>query len=226
MKTKVLVVAAHPDDEILGCGGTINSLIPKGNSVSVLILGDGVSSRYKKNRVNKKMSDAWTRELHLANRLIGVDKIYTFDFPDNRFDSVPLLDIVKKVEALKIKINPEIIFTHYEHDLNIDHQITYRAVITATRPQVGETVKTIYSFEVPSSTEWNFPLSFFPNVYFSLKEKDIKAKLEAMSQYRSELHPFPHPRSLEYLKLNAQYWGIRVGVAYAEAFICVRDSKT
>jgi len=156
--------------------------------------------------------------------VINIKKTFIEHFPDNRFDSVDLLDIVKAILKVKEEVEPDIIFTHYENDLNIDHQITYQAVVTATRPMENESVKEIYSFEVLSSTEWNYPLSFSPDLFFDISET-IELKKEAMKQYDSELCQFPHPRSIEGIELNAKYYGMRVGKAYVEAFKTVRVIK-
>ena len=126
------------------------------------------------------------KQIHKANKAIGVKDVFIHDFLDNRFDAVALLDIVKVIEDIKEKIKPHIIFTHYEKDLNIDHRITYQAVITATRPLPDETVKEIYSFEVLSSTEWSYPLSFSPDVFFDISET-MGLKVKAMSEYKTEL---------------------------------------
>lgn len=221
MNKKILIVAAHPDDEVLGCFGTVAKLIKKGYQAYTLILGEGKTSR---DNFNKKELEKIKDEILKANNVIGIDKIFIEHFPDNRFDSVNLLDIVKVVEKVKNEIKPDIIFTHFKDDLNIDHQITYKAVITATRALKNESVKEIYSFEILSSTEWNYPLSFNPDVYFDISST-IDLKLKAMSEYRSELREFPHPRSLEGIKLNAKYLGMRVGREYVEAFKCVRIIK-
>jgi len=215
---KILIVAAHPDDEVLGCFGTVAKLIKKGYKAYTLILGEGKTSR---DNFNKKELEKIKNEIIKANNIIGIEKIFIEHFPDNRFDSVNLLDIVKVVEKVKNEIKPDIIFTHFQNDLNIDHQITYKAVITATRALKNESVKEIYSFEILSSTEWNYPLSFNPDVYFDISST-VELKLKAMSEYKSELREFPHPRSLEGIKLNAKYLGMRVGRDYVEAFKCVR----
>ena len=220
---KVMIIAAHPDDEMLGCGGTIAKLVDKGFDVCTLILGEGITARDKSR--NRKKREREVRDLkkqaEKANNLLGVKEVFTFDFPDNRFDTVPLLDIVKTIEQVKNKIKPDIVFTHYEKDLNIDHQITYKAVLTAIRPLKGESIKEIYSFEVPSSTEWAYPLSFFPDVFFDISST-INLKLKAIEQYKSEIRNFPHPRSLEGVRLSAKVWGMKAGLKYAEPFKCVR----
>jgi len=223
---KILIVVAHPDDEVLGCGGTITRLNKEGYELYTLILGEGITSRDDKRSKEKRGREIANlkEQAKKANELIGVKKVFFHDFPDNRFDTVPFLDIVKVIEKIKNQIKPEIIFTHYEKDLNIDHQITYMAVITETRPLREETVKEVYSFEIPSSTEWSYPLSFSPNVFYNISET-MNIKLKALEEYKSEVKEYPHPRSLEAVELTAKNWGIKVGVNYAEAFKCVRIIK-
>lgn len=220
---RILVVAAHPDDEILGCAGSVARFVKEGAEAFTLILGEGKTSRDKKRNATKRKSeiDQLRKEIKRANSLIGVQDVFIRDLPDNRFDQLDLLDVVKEVEEIKKKIRPDVVFTHFEHDLNIDHQVTFRAVLTATRPMQGETVKEFYSYEVMSSTEWRFPLTFSPNVFVDISET-IENKIKAMAVYESELRDFPHPRSLEGIKLTAQNWGIKIGVNYAEAFRLIR----
>lgn len=222
----ILIACAHPDDEILGCGGTIARLVSEGYKAFTLILGEGLTSRDEiRDRVKRKNEfEELKRQSLEANKVLGVKEVFTYEFPDNRFDTVPLLDIIKVVESIKKKVRPEIIYTHYAGDLNIDHQITYKAVITATRPLPEETVKEIYSFELISSTEWNYPLTFSPDVFFDISNT-LEYKLKAMQIYKSELRSYPHPRSLEGIKLNANYWGMRTGLQYAEAFKSIRVMK-
>ena len=223
---KILIVAAHPDDEVLGCFGTVARLIKEGYEAYTLILGEGKTSRNTQRQVEKKAAEITilNNEIQHANKIIGIKKVFLESFPDNRFDSVDLLNIIKVISKVKEEIQPDIIFTHFENDLNIDHQITYKAVITASRPMINESVKEIYSFEVLSSTEWNYPLSFSPDVYFDISDT-LKLKVDAMKAYKSELCEYPHPRSLEGIKLNAQYHGMHVGKQYVEAFKSVRIIK-
>jgi len=218
----ILIVVAHPDDEILGCGATIARLVKEGYTAYTLILSEGKTSRDIKNHKIDRVS--FSKEIKKANDKIGVKKVFIENFPDNRFDSVDLLDIIKVISTVKDKINPDIIFTHYEKDLNIDHQITYQAVITAARPMQDESVKEIYSFEILSSTEWQYPLSFSPDTFFDVSDT-LKCKKRAMKKYKSELCEYPHPRSLKAIKLNASYHGMRVGKKYVEAFKSVRVIK-
>lgn len=226
MKKKILIVAAHPDDEVLGCGATVAGLARSGAEAYTLILGEGVTSRDEKRDAGRRGGALAELKRHAtaANKAIGVKKVFFGDLPDNRFDSVPLLDIVKKVEAVKRGLRPDMVFTHYEKDLNVDHRLTYQAVVTATRPMQGETVREIYSFEVLSSTEWNYPLSFSPDVFWEVSG-GLGAKLRAMRAYPGELAKFPHPRSLEGIRLAAAYWGMRTGLKAAEAFKTVRALK-
>lgn len=223
---KILIVGAHPDDEVLGCGGTVARLIKEGHEAYALILGEGITSRDEKRNREKREKEIveLRRQIDAANGVLGVKEIFTYDFPDNRFDTIPLLDIVKVIEKIKKTIKPDIIFTHFKDDLNVDHRVVFRAVITAARPVRHETVKEIYSFEILSCTEWNYPTSFSPDVFFDISGT-INIKLKAMGRYKSELRKFPHPRSLKGIRLNAEHWGTRVGLLFSEAFESVRVLK-
>jgi len=221
---KILVIASHPDDEVLGCGATIAKLNKIGYKVFVLILSKGKNSR---DLVTKDDFKILNQEIQKSSKILGIKKLINLDFPDNKFDSVPLIEIIKAIELIKKEIEPDVIFTHHFGDINIDHQITYKAVITATRPMSNETVKEIYSFEVPSSTEWGgFDKNnyFIPNVFVDVSET-IDTKINAMAQYKSELRKYPHPRSLEYLKDLAKINGAKVGIKYSENFYLVRALK-
>ena len=221
--SKILIVAAHPDDEVLGCFATVAKLIKEGHEAYTLILGEGKTSRDEKRDIENKKEDIelLNDETYNANNLIGIKKVFFESFADNRFDSHDLLDIVKAISKVKEEVKPDIIFTHYENDLNIDHQLTYKAVMTTTRPMENECVKEIYSFEILSSTEWNYPLSFSPDTFFDISDT-LDLKIKAMQMYSSELCSYPHPRSLEGIKLNAKYHGMRVGKKYIEAFKSIR----
>lgn len=216
-----LIIAAHPDDEILGCGATIAKQTHAGEDAYLLILGEGVKSR-----------EGWTQEeydslhncIEKANNKIGIplENITVLDFPDNRFDIISLLDLVKAISKIKNRVQPETVFTHSPYCLNIDHQRTYEAVVTATRPMENETVRRIYGFEIPSSTEWRFhPNRFTPTVFIDVKET-IRTKIEALNEYKSEMREYPHPRSLYGIYENAQQWGKKVGLPFVEAFELVR----
>lgn len=222
---KVLIVAAHPDDEVLGCGGTIARLAKDGHEIYIALLGEGITSRYKKREETEKRL---IEELHARSRdvarCLSAKDVLLFSFPDNRLDTVPLLDIVKMVENLIDKLQPDVIYTHHGGDLNIDHQIAHRAVLTAARPLKNCPVKEIYAFEVPSSTEWafgQFQQAFQPNVFVDISAT-LETKIQAMGLYESEARPFPHPRSPEALRAIAHRWGSVAGVEAAEAFQLIR----
>jgi len=225
---KILVVAAHPDDEILGCGGTIARLAQEGKKVYIAILGEGITSRYKEREAadQKLVEDLRSRSKDVA-KILGAEPPFLFGLPDNRFDTIPLLDIVKTLEDLIYKIKPSTIFTHGGGDLNIDHSIMHRATLTATRPVAGMPIKQVYAYEVPSSTEWafgQFNKNFNPRVFIDIKAT-IEKKVEAMEIYESEVRSFPHPRSPQALRVLAKKWGSVIGLEAAEAFELIREIR-
>lgn len=218
----VLVIAAHPDDEVLGCGGTILRLTNAGHGVRIVILGEGITSRtHQVNQPHLK------KQLHEASRRVaaklGAIDLRLENLPDNLFDTIPLLDVVKRIEGVIEEFSPEIVYTQHGGDLNIDHAVTFRAVLTATRPMKGRSIKAVYAYEVASSTEWSFqqfsPV-FRPNVFVDISDT-LDGKLEAMALYETESRPYPHPRSADSLRAVAKRWGSVVGLEAAEAFDCV-----
>jgi len=222
----MLVVAAHPDDEVLGCGGTI-ARVAAAQPVYIAILGEGVSSRYE----SRADADPLIERLRVQSRdvaaSLGAKEVVLLGFPDNRFDEIALLDIVKRIERLLGEVGPRSVFTHHPGDLNIDHAITFRAVLTATRPVPGAVWRELYTFEIPSSTEWafqRFEPSFRPNVFIDISTT-IDEKIRAMDHYEGERRMFPHPRSPEALRASAQRWGSVVGLEYAEPFELVRSVR-
>ena len=225
---RILVVVAHPDDELLGLGATMNRLITEYDcTIRAVILGEGLTSRSDARDVEKwkKELDIHRENIRTAQAAIGYESVGVYDFPDNRFDTVALLDIIKVVEKEKQEFNPEVIFTHHGGDVNIDHQRTFEAVITATRPMAHEKVKTIISFETPSGTEWRAatdPRHFLPTLFFEVTQANLEAKIKGMEAYEFEKREYPHPRSPEALKILAQRWGVTVGCSLAEAFVLVR----
>ncbi len=225
---RILVVVAHPDDELLGPGATMHRLIREfGCTIRTVILGEGITSRSDQRDVEK-----WSTELeihrkniHAARKIIGYESVGIHQFADNRFDGVELLDIIKVIEAEKKEFKPEVIFTHHGGDLNVDHQRTFEAVVTSSRPLANEQVKAIITFPTPSGTEWRAstdPRHFIPNLFFEVTEADVKAKTDAMECYDFEKRQFPHPRSPEALEILAKSTGVTVGKKYAEAFCVVR----
>ena len=221
----VLVIAAHPDDELLGCGGTMARMAKEGHDVYAIILGEGITSRFGKREEAETSALSDLRQCsHRVAELLGVRELSLHGLPDNRFDSLPLLDIIKIVENQIDRRRPHTVFTHHGGDINVDHQVVSRAVLTATRPTQGHPVKELYMFEVASSTEWGFqqlaPV-FKPNVFVDIEET-LDLKIQGMNLYESESRVFPHPRSEKALTLIAQRWGSVVGRNAVEAFEAVR----
>ncbi len=217
----VLIVAAHPDDELLGCGATVAKLIQQGAQAISVILGEGMTSR---DVIQEKAVPNLHKDALKANEIIGIKKVHFENLPDNRFDTVALLDIVKLVEKYVRTYSPDILLTHFEYDLNVDHGITFRAVMTACRPQPGFKYPDIYTFEIPSSTDYSEiqPQNMFvPNVHIDVSEH-IDLKLKALAAYHTEMRDYPHTRSLEAIKVMAQHRGVKVGLKFAEAFQLIR----
>lgn len=225
---KILVVAAHPDDEVLGCGATIAGFADIGHEIKVVILGEGITSR---NEMDASRDEGELSALQASSRRalakLGVTNVVYFDLPDNRFDTVPLLKITKSIEKIIAEHTPEVVFTHHHGDLNYDHVLTARAVLTATRPAFDCPVREILSFEIPSSTEWSFAKTgggFHPNVFYDVT-KTLHQKVAAMAEYESEARTFPHPRSPEALSARARTWGSVVGAECVEAFELIRSIR-
>lgn len=225
---KFLVLAAHPDDEVLGCGGTIARLSQEGHQVTIAILGEGITSRFKRRKDGSKSSIKTLKNASKnAVSKLGASNLISLDLPDNRFDSLDLLDIIKLVEDLIEKVNPDCIFTHHGGDLNIDHRVVFQATITAARPLPDSRVKAIYTYEIPSSTDWSFQQfnpSFAPNLFFDIS-KTIQQKIKALMFYELENRLYPHPRSPQAIKIIAQRWGTQIGVDSAEAFEIIRETR-
>lgn len=220
----IMVIAAHPDDEVLGVGGTVINHVKMGDTVDCLIIGEGITSRYDKRAEapKKELIDLKNKSKKSAN-IIGYNSVEFFDLPDNRFDSIDLLDIVKKIEYKIKTFKPEIVYTHHYNDLNIDHQITAKSVLTACRPLPNSTVNKILCFDTASATGWNFNSNMFKPTIFNDITESIEKKLDAMSIYDSEVFEFPHTRSLQSLKNRASFWGSHVGLKYAEPFELIRQ---
>jgi LmbE family N-acetylglucosaminyl deacetylase len=216
MKRVALVIAAHADDETIGCGGTISRHVAEGDSVHLVVLSDGVLSRADASELQiKERAQAMER----ARDILGISSLRSFNLPDNRMDSIPLLEIVQKLEPVIDQINPSIIYTHHHGDLNIDHRVTHAAVLTACRPIPASSVREIYGFEVLSSTEWTAPRNspFMPN-YFVEISAQLGKKLDAVSAYSEEMRMKPHSRSTEHVEILARHRGFSIGMDAAEAF--------
>lgn len=220
----ILVVAAHPDDEVLGCGGIIARSVAEGHYVTVAILGQGASSRYSASSSEIVTEVAELEEMsRRAACILGTNDVRHFGLPDNRFDSVDLLQVVKILEELARELRPEVIYTQHGGDLNIDHTITFRAAMTAFRPVPGTDLRSLFAFEVASSTEWafgKFASIFVPDTFVDIGSY-LELKLQALAAYEQEMRPFPHPRSFEAVSNQARERGARIGVSAAEALLTV-----
>jgi len=215
---KNLVIAAHPDDEILGCGGTIKKLSSK-EDFYVLILTGGADTRYEKSMENVLQGHAIK-----ANKIVGTKELFFENLPNQKMDAIPIIEVTQIIEKYINKLTPDRVFTHHIGDLNKDHQVIAEATFTATRPIVGQIVKEVYSYNVPSSTEWNFiegEKTFIPNTFIDIKD-ELRFKLDAMMCYESECREYPHPRNEKSLKVHSNYWGLVSGYEYAEPFKLIR----
>jgi LmbE family N-acetylglucosaminyl deacetylase len=219
----VLIVAAHTDDEALGCGGTIAKHAAQGDKVFAVFMADGVTSR-----TESKPTDHASRHLAAENAkcVLGICRNIYLDWPDNRLDSVAMLDIVQGLQPILQELQPDIIYTHHHGDLNVDHQRTHEAVLTACRPTPGSTVRDIYAFEVMSSTEWANPsvAPFLPNHFVDISGF-LATKRRALEAYQQELRKAPHSRSIDHLEHLARHRGHTVGLDAAEAFVAVRTLR-
>jgi LmbE family N-acetylglucosaminyl deacetylase len=222
----ILVIAAHPDDEVLGCGGTIAKHTQNGDQVHILILAEGATSRNteRDRQLFQAELSALGTAAHQASKILGVNSLSLHDFPDNRMDSCDLLDIIKTIEQAINQYQPQIVYTHHAGDVNIDHQLIHQATVTACRPIPHQTVQTLLFFAIPSSTEWQTSgsaLPFIPNWFVDISET-LECKLKALKAYESEMRPYPHPRSLEAVEYLARWRGATIGVKAAEAFMLGR----
>lgn len=220
MSSSVLVVVAHADDEVFGCGGTIARHISEGDTVQIVYMTDGVGARGGKSIIEAANRNS-ARECAL--RTLGVSDWYSFDFPDNRMDSVQLLDVVQALEPIVEATCPSIVYTHHFGDLNVDHRITHQAVMTSCRPQPSCSVREIFTFEVMSNTEWAYPghAQFAPNAYVDISNF-LDTKKKAIASYQIEMRPAPHSRCFEHFDSLARHHGYSIGVGGAEAFMIMR----
>jgi LmbE family N-acetylglucosaminyl deacetylase len=218
----VLVIAAHPDDEVLGCGGTIARHASAGDDVHVLIVAQGVTAR--------KNATAADLELHReaaqrACAILGVKSLTLGDFPDNRLDSADRLDITRFIEAAIDSRSPQIVYTHHYGDANMDHRIVNESALLACRPLPAQSARRVLQFEIPSSTEWGSAAqAFIPNWFAGIVET-LDQKLAALQEYERELRDFPHPRSIEGVTHLARWRGATSGLQAAEAFVLARNGE-
>ncbi len=211
----ILVIGAHPDDEIYGCGATINKLVQDGYKAHALILTEGCSSQYPN---NQEIAQQKKQESIKASNIIGYQSFYNAQLPDMQLDSLKHIQINKVIEEHIQNIKPTIVFTHHSGDINLDHQLCSASTLVACRP--GSGVHEIIFYETPSSTEWGS--GFEPNLFYNINEDILNIKLKAIESYQTELRPAPHPRSTTKIKAWAQYRGCAANCQYAEAFYIYR----
>lgn len=218
---RVLVLAAHPDDEVIGCGGTIARLTNAGAEVFITIVANGITSR--KNIPGDAMPgllQVHHERARQAGAFLGAKEVRVLGFQDQKLDTIPLLDLTQAIEEEISRLQPDAVFTQHGGDLNLDHSLTFRATLTATRPMAGQGLKAVYGYPVPSSTEWafaQFSPRFTPNTFVDISST-LDRKISAMEIYKSELRDFPHPRSLSALRAAAAHWGSNAGMTAAEPF--------
>ena len=213
-KSVILIVAAHPDDEVLGAGGTIHKAAREGDTVHVLFLSSGVGSREKE----RQAPESRIASAQKALGLLGCENIVTGDFPDNAFDTVGVLEISKFIESQIRSIKPDVVFTNFHSDLNIDHRLTAEATLVATRPKPESTVNAVFFYEVLSSTGWKFGASQFNPNYFVDITESLKNKEIALVEYAVEMESSPNARSIESVVALAKFRGNFIGFEFAEAF--------
>ncbi|QOZ52007.1 PIG-L deacetylase family protein [Bradyrhizobium sp. CCBAU 53338] len=221
----ILVCAAHPDDEILGCGGTMARHVDRGDSVHVVFVADGIESRKAMNAERERLLTERREAAFKAANIIGCERPHFFDYPDQRLDTISLLDITQSIETLLAALQPDLVYTHHGDDLNADHRLVSEATMTAVRPMPGQKVVAVYGFETLSSTEWVFQSrgnAFRPNHFVGVASTLVR-KLDALRAYDAEMRDFPHPRSYEAVAALTKLRGATVGLAAAEAFTVLRE---
>ena len=216
MGNKILVIAAHPDDELLGCGGTIAKHIRNGDNVCFVIVCEGSSHRGVSQEDNEQ------HHALCASKILGVQDVKMLGFPDQKLDTYTLTEIITPLEEIVNSFRPSIVYCQYGGDINRDHELLFKAIMVAVRPTV-EFIDSVYAFDTASSTEWAYPRSFMPDTWIDISDT-LELKLEAMSCYTSELCDYPHPRSLNGLENKAKAWGNQACMEAAEVFMTIRRS--
>lgn len=221
---KILVIAAHPDDEVYGMGGTIARLSSEGNEIHVLIVTDGCTAQYANRPDLPEIITKKHEEALQANEILGVKKVHFGTFPDMRLDTVPHVELNRLIEETVDAVRPEAVYTHFYGDVNLDHQMVCRSTLVAVRPVPGQCVKELYCYQVPSSTEWSPQLAhtaFLPNVMVDIT-KFGAVKEEAILAYQTEIRAYPHPRSPQYVRETDSARGLQWGMGACESFMQMR----
>ena len=214
MSRSVLVIAAHPDDEVLGCGGTVALHARAGDEVTAVIACEGESLRYGPGGVGQ------SEHSRRAAEMLGLKESRRLGFPDQRLDTLTLLDLIAPLERAVREVRPAVVYCQFGGDANRDHELLFRAALVATRP-LEPFLEAVYAFDTASSTEWGYPRSFVSDTWVDISTT-LEQKLCAMACYESEVRPYPHPRSLEALRHRAHSWGNQCCMEAAEVFMTVR----
>ena len=221
----VLIIAAHPDDEVLGCGGMISKFIKQDVNFKILFVGEGSTCRFD-DVASKEATNAISERQRYAvqaMKILGIQDFCFYNLPCGRFDQIPIIKINKIIEKEINEFKPDTIFTHSVKDTNNDHKIIFNSTLIATRPLHVNKVSKLFTYEVLSSSEWRYTKTFSPNYFISINENDILLKWKALECYLSEINNFPFPRSEKGLKTLAMYRGMQAGFEFAEAFELIRD---
>ena len=216
MSKKVLVIAAHPDDELLGCGGAVALHTKNGDEVTSIIVCEGDSLRYD------DISSQHQSQIFQAAEVLGVKDVRSLKFPDQKLETVILTDLIQPILDIIREVKPQIVYCQYGGDVNRDHKILFEAILVATRP-TEEFIETVYAFDTVSSTEWGYPRNFVPDTWIDITST-LEIKLEAMSKYETELRDYPHPRSLKALEYKAYAAGNECLMEAAECFMTIRKT--
>lgn len=214
MRKKVLVIAAHPDDELLGCGGTVALHAMRGEDVTSVIVCEGDSLRYD------NISENHQGQIFKAAQILGVKDVRSLKFPDQKLETIILTDLIQPILDIVREVRPQIIYCQFGGDVNRDHKILFEAILVATRP-TEDFIESIYAFDTVSSTEWGYPRNFKADTWVDITST-LETKLKAMSMYETELREYPHPRSLKALEYKAYATGAECLMKAAESFITIR----
>lgn len=221
---KILIISAHPDDEVYGMGGTIAKLAKRGHEVHVLIVTDGSSAQYRNNPNLKGIIDAKKKETYKANEILGTTEVHFGELPDMRLDSIDHIEINQIIENIIFRVKPEVVYTHFYGDVNLDHRRVYESTLVACRPTMTQSVKEIYCYRVPSSTEWSPQIStsiFMPNIIVDISDV-LEHKYKAISAYETEVREYPHPRSVEHVRKLDTVSGLKCGKGPSEELMLLR----
>jgi LmbE family N-acetylglucosaminyl deacetylase len=224
---RVLVIAAHPDDEVLGCGGTISKYLRRGCQFKVIFIAEGSSCRYIDPGCAESVSAVALRtaQCKRALELLGINDYSFSDFPCGRLDQLPIIEINKVIEQAIRSFDPDTVLTHSAQDVNNDHRIVNRATLMATRPGAQNRVARVLAYEILSSSEWAFGDSFVPNCFEDIDEKDLTVKIHSLAAYETEMRSYPWPRSEQGVRVQAMIRGMQAGVLLAEAYHIIREFR-